>query len=145
MLLSPRRFKYRKQQKGKSVNRISVNSKDNKKLMFGSIGLKSLESGRLTAKQIQSVKQVINKKIKKIGRLKVNVFPQIPVSKKPVEFRMGKGKGNVDHWVFRVKAGVVLYEIETTSLLNSIKALGEELPDNSPKDIFLVFLSRFIN
>ena len=82
MLLSPRRFKYRKQQKGKSVNKISVNSKDNKKLMFGSIGLKSLESGRLTAKQIQSVKQVINKKIKKIGRLKVNVFPQIPVSKK---------------------------------------------------------------
>ena len=69
MLLSPRRFKYRKQQKGKSVNKISVNSKDNKKLMFGSIGLKSLESGRLTAKQIQSVKQVINKKIKKIGRL----------------------------------------------------------------------------
>jgi large subunit ribosomal protein L16 len=123
MLLSPRRVKYRKQQKGKSVNRISVNSKDNKKLMFGSIGLKSLESGRLTAKQIQSVKQVINKKIKKIGRLKVNVFPQIPVSKKPVEVRMGKGKGNVDHWVFRVKAGVVLYEIETTSLLNSIKAL----------------------
>jgi large subunit ribosomal protein L16 len=123
MLLSPRRFKYRKQQKRKSVNRISVNSKDNKKLMFGSIGLKSLESGRLTAKQIQSVKQVINKKIKKIGRLKVNVFPQIPVSKKPVEVRMGKGKGNVDHWVFRVKAGVVLYEIETTSLLNSIKAL----------------------
>jgi large subunit ribosomal protein L16 len=123
MLLSPRRFKYRKQQKGKSVNRIYVNSKDNKKLMFGSIGLKSLESGRLTAKQIQSVKQVINKKIKKIGRLKVNVFPQIPVSKKPVEVRMGKGKGNVDHWVFRVKAGVVLYEIETTSLLNSIKAL----------------------
>jgi large subunit ribosomal protein L16 len=51
------------------------------------------------------------------------VFPQIPVSKKPVEVRMGKGKGNVDHWVFRVKAGVVLYEIETTSLLNSIKAL----------------------
>ena len=123
MLLSPRRFKYRKQQKGKSINKISVNSKDNKKLMFGSIGLKSLESGRLTAKQIQSVKQVINKKIKKIGRLKANVFPQIPVSKKPVEVRMGKGKGNVDHWVFRVKAGVVLYEIETTSLLNSIKAL----------------------
>ena len=123
MLLSPRRFKYRKQQKGKSVNRISVNSKENKKLMFGSIGLKSLESGRLTAKQIQSVKQVINKKIKKIGRLKVNVFPQIPISKKPVEVRMGKGKGNVDHWVFKVKAGVILYEIETAFLETSIKAL----------------------
>ena len=122
MLLSPRRFKYRKQQKGKSVNRVSINSKYNKRLLFGSIGLKSLESGRLTAKQIQSVKQVINKKIKKIGRLKVNVFPQIPVSKKPVEVRMGKGKGNVDHWVFKVKAGTVLYEIETSSLLISTKA-----------------------
>ena len=123
MLLSPRHFKYRKQQKGKSVNRISVNSKDNKKLMFGSVGLKSLESGRLTAKQIQSVKQVINKKIKKIGRLKINTFPQVPISKKPVEVRMGKGKGNVDHWVFKVKAGVILYEIETIFLSTSIKAL----------------------
>ena len=123
MLFSPRHFKYRKQQKGKSVNRISVNSKDNKKLMFGSVGLKSLESGRLTAKQIQSVKQVINKKIKKIGRLKINTFPQVPISKKPVEVRMGKGKGNVDHWVFKVKAGVILYEIETIFLSTSIKAL----------------------
>ena len=123
MLLSPRRFKFRKQQKGKSVNRIAVNSKDNKKLLFGSIGLRSIESGRLTAKQMQSVKQVINKKIKKIGRLKVNVFPQVPVSKKPVEVRMGKGKGNVDHWVFKVKAGVILYEIETAFIPNSIKAL----------------------
>jgi large subunit ribosomal protein L16 len=123
MLLSPRRFKYRKQQKGRSINRISVNSKENNNLMFGSIGLKSLEPGRLTAKQIQSVKQVINKKIKKIGRLKVNVFPQVPISKKPVEVRMGKGKGNVDHWVFKVKAGVVLFEIETTFLSTSIKAL----------------------
>ena len=123
MLLSPRRFKYRKQQKGRSVNRVSVNSKENNNLLFGSIGLKSLESGRLTAKQIQSVKQVINKKIKKIGRLKVNVFPQVPISKKPVEVRMGKGKGNVDHWVFKVKAGVVLFEVETTFLSASIKAL----------------------
>ena len=123
MLLSPRRFKYRKQQKGRSVNRVSVNSKENNNLLFGSIGLKSLESGRLTAKQIQSVKQVINKKIKKIGRLKVNVFPQVPISIKPVEVRMGKGKGNVDHWVFKVKAGVVLFEVETTFLSASIKAL----------------------
>ena len=123
MLLSPRRFKYRKQQKGKSVNRISVNSKENKKLMFGSIGLKSLESGRLTAKQIQSVKQVINKKIKKIGRLKVNVFPQIPISKKPVEVRMGKGKGNVDHWVFKVQPGMILFEVETEFKSLVMKAL----------------------
>ena len=82
--------------------------------MFGSIGLKSLESGRLTAKQIQSVKQVINKKIKKIGRLKVNVFPQTPVSKKPVEVRMGKGKGNVDHHIFKVKQVLFFMKLRQT-------------------------------
>lgn len=123
MLLSPRNFKYRKQQKGKSTNRISIKSKNTKKLMFGSIGLKSAEPGRLTAKQMQSVRQVINKKIKKIGRLKINVFPHTPISKKPVEVRMGKGKGNVDHHVFKVKAGMILYEIETTFIPIAIRAL----------------------
>jgi len=81
MLLSPRNFKYRKQQKGKSTNRVSIKSKNTKKLIFGSIGLKSAEPGRLTAKQMQSVRQVITKKIKKIGRLKINVFPHTPISK----------------------------------------------------------------
>jgi large subunit ribosomal protein L16 len=123
MLLSPRNFKYRKQQKGKSINRIVVKSKDTKNLIFGEIGLKSIESGRLTAKQMQSVRQVINKKIKKIGRLKINVFPHTPVSKKPVEVRMGKGKGNVDHHIFKVKAGIIIYEIETKFTSISIKAL----------------------
>jgi|TARA_A100001035_G_scaffold14739_1_gene10165 large subunit ribosomal protein L16 len=123
MLLSPRNFKYRKQQKGKSINRISVKSKNTKNLIFGEIGLKSIESGRLTAKQMQSVRQVINKKIKKIGRLKINVFPHTPVSKKPVEVRMGKGKGNVDHHIFKVKAGMIIYEIETKFASISIKAL----------------------
>jgi len=123
MLLSPRNFKYRKQQKGKSINRISVKSKNTKNLIFGEIGLKSIESGRLTAKQMQSVRQVINKKIKKIGRLKINVFPHTPVSKKPVEVRMGKGKGNVDHHIFKVKAGIIIYEIETKFTSICIKAL----------------------
>lgn len=123
MLLSPRKFKYRKQQKGKSTNRVSVTSKNQKKLMFGSVGLKSMEPGRLTAKQMQAVRQVLNKKIKKIGRLKINVFPFTPISKKPVEVRMGKGKGNVDHWVFKVKAGVSLYEIETSYTSIAVRAL----------------------
>jgi large subunit ribosomal protein L16 len=123
MLLSPRKFKYRKQQKGKSTNRVSVTSKNKKRLMFGSVGLKSMEPGRLTAKQMQAVRQVVNKKIKKIGRLKINVFPFTPISKKPVEVRMGKGKGNVDHWVFKVKAGVSLYEIETSYTSIAVRAL----------------------
>lgn len=123
MLLSPRNFKYRKQQKGKSINRISVKSKDTRSLIFGSLGLKSIEPGRLTAKQMQSVRQVINKKIKKIGRLKINVFPHTPISKKPVEVRMGKGKGNVDHYIFKVRAGIILYEIETSFTVLATRAL----------------------
>ena len=123
MLLSPRNFKYRKQQKGKSINRISVKSKNTKQLIFGEIGLKSIEPGRLTAKQMQSVRQVINKKIKKLGRLKINVFPHTPISKKPVEVRMGKGKGNVDRHVFKVRPGIILYEIETTFISIASRAL----------------------
>ena len=120
MLLAPRRFKYRKQQKGKSFNRVSGNQSC---LQSGSVGLKAVTPGRLTAKQIQAVRQAIHKKIKKLGRLTVNAFPQTPISKKPIEVRMGKGKGNVDHWVFKVKAGVVLYEVETSYIQIAVKAL----------------------
>jgi len=124
MLLSPRRFKYKKQQKGRSFNKINSKSKEYRSgLSFGSVGLKALSPGRLTAKQIQSVKQAINKKIKKLGRIKVNVFPDTPISKKPIEVRMGKGKGNVDHWIFKVKPGFILYEVETSYISIAIKAL----------------------
>ena len=87
------------------------------------MGLKALASGRLTSKQIESVRQCISKIIKKQGRVKINVFPDTPISKKPIEVRMGKGKGAVDHWVFKVRAGSVLYEIETSFISLGIKAL----------------------
>jgi len=122
MLLSPRKSKYRKRQKGKSFNSVWSSNSSGLGLQFGVVGLKSLESGRLTAKQIQSVYNAINKKIKKVGRLKSNVFPHLPVTRKPIEVRMGKGKGNVDHWVFNVKAGFILYEIETSSPTSAILA-----------------------
>lgn len=112
MLLNPRNFKYRKQQKGRSFNKIIGSSSENRiPLKFGSVGLKALSSGRVTAKQINSVRQAINKQIKKLGRLKVNVFPHIPITKKPIEVRMGKGKGAVDHWVAVVRPGTIIYEI----------------------------------
>lgn len=124
MLLSPRNFKYRKHQKGKSFNKVIGSSNLGLvPLKFGSVGLKALSPGRLTAKQINSVRQAINKQIKKLGRLKVNIFPHIPITKKPVEVRMGKGKGNVDHWVFKVKPGFILYEIETLYMGVALKAL----------------------
>jgi large subunit ribosomal protein L16 len=65
----------------------------------------------------------LSKKIKKQGRVKVNIFPDTPISKKPIEVRMGKGKGNVDHWVFKVKPGFILFEVETSSISTAIKAL----------------------
>lgn len=124
MLLNPRNFKYKKQQKGKSFNAIVGRSTPGlAQLKFGSIGLKALAPGRLTAQQINAVRQSINKRIKKLGRLKVNSFPHTPISKKPIEVRMGKGKGNVDHWVFKVKPGCILYEIETTFKAIALKAL----------------------
>lgn len=122
MLSFPRRSKFKKQQKGKSFNRINSTSTDLYALKFGSVGLKALTGGRLTSKQIESVRQAISKIIKKQGRLKTNVFPDTPISKKPIEVRMGKGKGGVDHWVFKVKAGFVLYEIETAFISTAVKA-----------------------
>lgn len=123
MLLNPRNFKYKKQQKGKSFKIILGRRPNLTPLNFGSIGLKALSAGRLTAQQINSVRQCINKRIKKLGRLKVNIFPHTPISKKPIEVRMGKGKGNVDHWVFNVKPGFILYEIETAFHSVALKAL----------------------
>ena len=125
MLLNPRNFKYKKQQKGKSFNKI-FNPSASRGLMplsFGSIGLKAIASGRLTAKQINSVRQAINKQIKKLGRLKVNIFPHTPISKKPIEVRMGKGKGNIDRWIFKVQPGFILYEIESPFTSIAVKAL----------------------
>jgi large subunit ribosomal protein L16 len=123
MLSFPRRSKFKKQQKGKSFNRINSTSTDLYSLKFGSVGLKALNSGRLSSKQIESVRQAISKVIKKQGRLKINIFPDTPISKKPIEVRMGKGKGAVDHWIFKVKAGFVLYEIETAFTSLAVKAL----------------------
>jgi large subunit ribosomal protein L16 len=118
----PKQTKYKKQQKGKNFNRIT-NVYNIDKFNLGSISLKSIDSGRLNSKQIASMRQAIQKIIKKSGRLIVNIFPATPISKKPVEVRMGKGKGNVDHWVFKVTSGIVLCEIETSNPVIGLKAM----------------------
>ena len=123
MLSFPRKTKFKKQQKGKAFNRINSASIEPYSLKFGSIGLKALTSGRLTAKQIESVRQSISKIIKKQGHLRINIFPDTPISKKPIEVRMGKGKGAVDHWVFKVKPGYILCEIVTDQVEIGVKAL----------------------
>ena len=95
MLFIPKKTKFKKKQKGKRLNTIT-NITSLFKFNFGNIGLKAIECGHLTSKQINAIKQTINKIIKKKGKLKINIFPNTPISKKPLEVRMGKGKGNVD-------------------------------------------------
>lgn len=106
-MLRPKQVKYRKQRKGriKGVESKSVN------LTVGTYGLKALESGRVTARQIEATRRAITRKMKRRGRVWIRVFPATPITSKPVEVRMGKGKGNVDYWVCPVRQGKILYEI----------------------------------
>lgn len=122
MNLIPRQHKYKKQQKGRFCNKVNQVFELNN-LKFGSFGLKSIDFGRLNSKQIESMYQSINKLIKKNGRIILKIFPHIPISKKPIEVRMGKGKGNVDHWVAKIKFGTLLCEIETSFTALALKAL----------------------
>ena len=121
--LIPRRTKYKKIHKGVIYNKIykridSVNSFGN------SISLKIVEGGRITSKQIESARSTITKVIKKIGRLKINAFALLAISKKPIETRMGKGKGAVDHWVFCAKPGYIFCKIQTKNIKLATIALN---------------------
>jgi large subunit ribosomal protein L16 len=107
-MLQPKRTKFRKQHKGR--NRGLAQSGN--KVSFGDFGLKAIGRGRLTARQIEAARRAITRKVKRGGKLWIRVFPDKPVSKKPLEVRMGKGKGNVEYWVALIQPGRVLYEIE---------------------------------
>lgn len=123
----PKRLKYNKVQKGR-VKGIEVKVN---KLAYGTFGLQALESTRLTAKQIEAGRKVIQKKIKKIGKYWLRVYAQIPVTKKAKGVRMGKGKGSTDHWIARVREGRVIYEVHTSNKDISkqiLKACSVKLP-----------------
>ncbi len=107
-MLQPKRTKFRKQMKGR--NRGLAQSGN--KVSFGEFGLKAVGRGRLTARQIEAARRTITRTVKRGGKLWIRVFPDKPVSKKPLEVRMGKGKGNVEYWVAQVQPGRMLYEIE---------------------------------
>lgn len=107
-MMQPKRTKFRKQMKG--TNRgMTFNGN---KVSFGEFGLKSTEHGRITAHQIESARRVITRYVKRGGKLWIRIFPDVPVTKKPLEVRMGSGKGNVEYWVAKVQPGKMLYEIE---------------------------------
>jgi large subunit ribosomal protein L16 len=107
-MLSPKKTKYRKQFKG----RIKGNAKGGYELNFGAYGLKALEPERVTSRQIEAARRSVSRYVKRVGRLWIRIFPDVPVTKKPAEVRMGSGKGSVEYWVCRVKPGRILFEIE---------------------------------
>lgn len=107
-MLQPKRTKFRKQHKGRNRGLAQSGSS----VSFGEYALKATTRGRLTARQIEAARRAISRKVKRGGKLWIRVFPDKPVSKKPLEVRMGKGKGNVEYWVALIQPGKVLYEIE---------------------------------
>lgn len=107
-MLQPKRTKFRKMQKGRNRGLAQTGNK----VSFGDFGLKSLERGRLTARQIEAGRRAINRHIRRGGKIWIRVFPDKPISKKPLEVRMGKGKGNVEYWVAQIQPGRVLFEME---------------------------------
>jgi len=127
MLLQPKKFKYKKQQK-KTLKNLNFKSYD---LKFGTVGLKSTISGTISAKQIESARQAISRKIKRKGKLWIRIFPNLPVSSKPLESRMGKGKGSLKHWAAKVIGGTVLFElcgVKERLAFAAFKTGGAKLP-----------------
>ncbi|MBO6563020.1 MULTISPECIES: 50S ribosomal protein L16 [Nisaea] len=107
-MLSPKRTKFRKAHKG----RIHGNAKGGTTLNFGSYGLKAMQPARVTARQIEAARRAITRHIRRAGRVWIRIFPDVPVSSKPAEVRMGKGKGTPEFWVCRVKPGRIMFELE---------------------------------
>lgn len=126
-MLSPKKTKFRKYHKG----RIRGFATSGLAVSFGTFGMQALEPGRITARQIEATRRVLSRRIKKIGKIWIRIFPDIPVTAKPAEIRMGKGKGAVSHWVARIKPGKILFEIsgvDKTTAESLFKSGGSKLP-----------------
>lgn len=127
MFLQPKRSKYKKVRKG-TLPKLEYRST---KLRFGTIGLKALESGTISARQIEAARQSIMRKIKRKGKLWITIFPTTPITAKPTEVRMGKGKGAVSHWAVKVGGGRVLFElcgVSTNTAIAAFRTGGAKLP-----------------
>ena len=107
-MLQPKRTKFRKQHKG----RIHGNAKGGSEINFGSYGLKAIEPDRVNARQIEAARRALTRHMKRQGRVWIRIFPDVPVTAKPIEVRMGKGKGSVDRWVAKIKPGRVMFEVD---------------------------------
>lgn len=126
-MLQPRRTKYRKQQKGRNTG----NAKRGTEVSFGSFGLKSLDTGRITSRQIESARIAMTRFMKREGKVWIRIFPDKPITSKPLEVRMGKGKGALDHWVAPVQPGRIMFELDGVPREVAVEALrlaAQKLP-----------------
>lgn len=111
-MLQPKRTKFRKAHKG----RLKGVATSGTTLNFGAYGLKAIEPGRITARQIEATRRAVTRHIKRAGRVWIRIFPDVPVSKKPTEVRMGKGKGSPEYWMVRIQPGKVMFELDGVPL-----------------------------
>lgn len=126
-MLQPKRVKFRRVQKG----RIKGIAYKGSQLSFGSFGLKALEPGRITDRQIEAARIAVTRFMKREGKVWINIFPDKPITKKPLEVRMGKGKGSLDHWVAVIKPGRIIFETEGVPeevAKESLRLAAQKLP-----------------
>lgn len=126
-MLSPKKLKFRKRQKG----RIKGEAQRGNHLAFGEYGLMAVESGRINSRQIEAARIAMTRKTKRGGQVWIKIFPDVPVSKKPAEVRMGKGKGSVDHYVAKIRPGRILYEmagVENEIAREALELAAAKLP-----------------
>jgi large subunit ribosomal protein L16 len=136
-MLQPKRTKFRKQQKGRNRGLATTGNK----VSFGEFGLKTLERGRITARQIEAARRAMTRHVKRGGKIWIRIFPDTPITKKPLEVRQGKGKGNVEYWVAKIQPGTMLYEMEGVSeeiARKAFKLASAKLP------VKTVFVTRTI-
>ena len=118
-MLSPKKTKFRKQFKG----RIHGSAKGNFTLNYGSYGLKAMEPERVTSRQIEAARKAITRHLKRAGKMWIRIFPDVPVSKKPAEVRMGKGKGANEYWACRIKPGRIMFEVDDVNIDDAKRAM----------------------
>ena len=126
-MLQPKRTKYRKQMKGKNRGLASQGNK----VSFGEYGLKATDRGRITARQIEAARKAMTRHIRRGGKIWIRIFPDKPITKKPLEVRQGKGKGNVEYWVAQIKPGKILYEmsgVDENLAKEALKLAASKLP-----------------
>jgi len=136
-MLQPKRTKFRKQFKGRNRG-LALNGN---KVSFGEYGLKAAARGRITARQIEAARRAMTRHVKRGGKIWIRIFPDVPITKKPLEVRQGKGKGNVEYWVAKIQPGKMLYEMEGVSeeiARTAFRLAAAKLP------IKTVFVSRTV-